>query len=153
METVPTTEPIADTGEQTVAGVRQRRSGLHAVLVELEAAIAAPGRSQAWSDRVAAGLERLRVALAEHIVGTEGPDGLFDQVIRRTPRLAHHCAQLTSEHVAIGDATTAAQEAVHNDPGDVREAVLSLLALLARHRQHGADLIYEAYDVDLGGSD
>jgi len=34
-----------------------------------------------------------------------------------------------------------------------REAINQLLALLARHRQRGSDLIYEAYAVDIGGSD
>ena len=33
---------------------------------------------------------------------------------------------------------------------DVRALGVSLLGLLIRHRQKGADLIYEAYQVDLG---
>jgi hypothetical protein len=33
----------------------------------------------------------------------------------------------------------------------VRAAATSLLARLARHRQRGADLVFEAYQVDVGG--
>ena len=33
----------------------------------------------------------------------------------------------------------------------IRTAVLELLGEIARHRQRGADLIFEAYDVDIGG--
>ena len=33
-----------------------------------------------------------------------------------------------------------------------REEVTTLMGQLVRHRQKGTDLVYEAYDVDLGGS-
>jgi hypothetical protein len=32
-----------------------------------------------------------------------------------------------------------------------RADLTTLLVALARHRQRGADLVYEAYDVDIGG--
>ena len=34
---------------------------------------------------------------------------------------------------------------------ETRQELTTLLSALARHRQRGADLVYEAYDVDLGG--
>jgi hypothetical protein len=33
----------------------------------------------------------------------------------------------------------------------MRTDLTALLVALAKHRQRGADLIYEAYDVDIGG--
>ena len=33
-----------------------------------------------------------------------------------------------------------------------REAATELVGRIVRHRQRGADLIYEAYEVDIGGS-
>ena len=36
---------------------------------------------------------------------------------------------------------------------DVREHALGLLQAIARHRQRGADLIYEAYSVDIEAGD
>jgi hypothetical protein len=35
----------------------------------------------------------------------------------------------------------------------MRDQVTTLLTDLVRHRQHGADLVYEAHAVDIGGSD
>ena len=32
-----------------------------------------------------------------------------------------------------------------------REAATELVGRIVRHRQRGADLIYEAYEVDIGG--
>lgn len=150
--TVPTQ---ADGTGAEVAGVRERRSDLHTVLVELEAAIAAPvpGRPQDWVAGVRTVLQRLQQAFAGHVVGTEGPEGLFGKVMLRSPRLAHQCRRLEQEHVAIVAATTHALRLLDEHPDQVRDAVMSLLAKLARHRQRGADLVYEAYAVDLGGGD
>lgn len=33
----------------------------------------------------------------------------------------------------------------------LRDGVVKILSELTRHRQDGADLIYNAYDVDIGG--
>ena len=33
----------------------------------------------------------------------------------------------------------------------IRDAAITLMGLLVRHRQRGADLVYEAYDVEIGG--
>jgi hypothetical protein len=144
---------------QTVApgidGVRSRRAGLHAILVDLEDAIAAaaPGRESAWTELVRAQLERLGPAFSDHIAATEGPDGLFDQVRRRSPRLDSHCARLAAEHGTISTQIAAVHSALERDAETVRSAVVDLLGQLVRHRQGGADLVYEAYAVDIGGSE
>jgi hypothetical protein len=39
------------------------------------------------------------------------------------------------------------------DPDEVRDRGNTLLSALIRHRQRGADLVYEAYTVDIGGQD
>ena len=38
-------------------------------------------------------------------------------------------------------------------PADLRTAALRVLERLARHRHLGADLVYEAYQVDIGPAD
>jgi hypothetical protein len=143
------------TNGPTIEGVMHRRAGLHHILIELETAIAAaaPGREEAWAEQVATALDRLTAAFNEHIDQTEGPNGLFDQVRRRAPRLDAHCRRLTGEHVAIVADLAAAIASLEQGSAHARETVLQLLAKLARHRQGGADLVYEAYEVDLGGSD
>ena len=142
-------------GDGTVAQVRERRGSLHSALVEVEQAIAAAaaGRTQEWSTRVRAALERLERRVDAHIEATEGPEGLFEDVVQRSPRLARACERLIAEHEEIRARLAAAMDSLDGEAGPARDAVMSLLALLARHRQRGADLVYEAYAVDLGGSD
>ena len=145
--------------EKTVApgidGVRSRRADLRAILIDLEDAIAAAasGRETAWTEQVRVQLERLGPAFADHVAATEGPDGLFDQVRRRSPRLDSHCAGLAAEHGTIATQLAAVRSALDSDAERVRSAVVDLLGKLVRHRQRGADLVYEAYAVDIGGSE
>ena len=75
------------------------------------------------------------------------------------PRLAHAAEKLRVEHAVISAAIDRGSVAVRSageDPGgveDAREAVLKLLQQLIRHRQRGADLVYEAYNVDIEAGD
>ena len=144
-----------ETVAPAVQGARSRRADLHAILVDVERAIAAaaPGREESWGDQVRDTLTRLAEAFTEHVEATEGPEGLFAQVRRRAPRLDNLCRRLTTDHATIAEELATATAALDAGVGEAREAVLSLLAHLARHRQLGADLVYEAYAVDLGGSD
>jgi hypothetical protein len=65
---------------------------------------------------------------------------------------------LREEHGEIVDALSAASARLRAGPSldsddwtDVmRDRLRVLLGMLARHRQRGADLVYEAYDVDIG---
>lgn len=145
----------ATTTPESIDAVKTRRADLHAIMVDLEHAIAAaaPGREESWSHQVRGALGRLADSFAQHVSGTERPDGLFDQVRRRAPRLDNHCRRLVGDHQTIAVELTNATSALDRDVAEVRESVLSLLAHLARHRQLGADLVYEAYAVDLGGGD
>ena len=135
--------------------VRSRRADLHAILVDLEraTAAAAPGREAAWTEQVRAQLDRVGPAFSDHIAATEGPDGLFDQVRRRSPRLDGDCRRLADEHGMITTQLAAVRASLGDDIAAVRSAVVELLGQLVRHRQSGADLVYEAYAVDIGGSE
>lgn len=145
----------SETVAPAIEGVKARRADLHSILIDLERSIAAaaPGREPEWTQGVRATLDRLTQAFAAHVRATEGQDGLLEQVRRRAPRLDNHCSRLTEDHARITGELTTALAALDSDVAEAREAVLSLLAHLARHRQLGADLVYEAYAVDLGGSD
>ncbi|MGI8876298.1 MAG: hemerythrin domain-containing protein [Egibacteraceae bacterium] len=147
--------------EQALERARRRRSDLHGVLVELESALAAPasGRVTAWSLRVHEALVELGAAFERHIAVTEGPDGLFESVTSHAPRLAGTIDEFTRQHRQIRQSVGDALDAVHRaadaaEPFSTsREAVLDLIEQLMRHRQRGADLVYEAYAVAIGGGD
>ncbi len=138
-----------------VESARTRRADLHSIMVELEHAIAAaaPGREDAWEQQVRDALDSLASAFADHVRETEAVGGLFEHVRRRAPRLDHATRRLARDHATIATELAAATAALDQGVAEARESALSLLAHLARHRQLGADLIYEAYEVDLGGSD
>lgn len=138
----------------------RRRAPLRAAASGLELAIAAPvGTGKVWRDRVEEHLEKTRTALDEHIALTEGPKGLYENLQRDAPRLSNLINLLRKEHDTIRDEIDAAVSALHELPGQldddccegVREAVLSMLGRISRHRQKGADLIWRAYSVDIGG--
>ncbi len=107
---------------------------------------------QGWLEGVRRELASLREAFHHHLTVTEGEEGLFDDVIQVAPRLQHQVDILRREHDEIVEAIESAL-----DPGtpvsEVRETVLQVLAAIVRHRQRGADLLYEAYDVDVSVGD
>ena len=128
-------------------------------MLVLEHALAAPMpvRAGEWAERVVESLRRLRAAFAEHIMVTEGPDGLYQDILGSTPRLACAVGRLHGEHVemsAILDALVGEAATVDGSPERVmglRERAYRLLGQLVRHRQRGADLVFEAYETDIGG--
>ena len=102
-----------------------------------------------WVRDVAAQLVHVRVALLDHIQVTEGPSGRYAQLLRDAPRLAPGIHELVIEHAALIAALDDARPV--DDPQRLHAAVTWLVARLSQHRQHGADLIHEAYSIDVGG--
>jgi hypothetical protein len=127
-------------------------------MAALKQALAArtSGRHDAWAERVDVALVELSADFGEHVAVTEGSDGLHDAVLGTSPRLSNSVHRLVGEHIVIKglveDLLARVKPPVAAGEIDaIRERGTALLSRLARHRQHGADLIYEAYQVDLGG--
>lgn len=138
--------------------LRQRRSELREAMAGLEAAIAAPapGRVAEWTDEVRLHLDQVSVDFARHIAVTEGPGGFHRDLIAASPRLVGKIARLAREHRTIAAAVDAAQGTLDGIASDedveaVRKRITDILALLVRHRQHGGDLVWEAFAYDVGG--
>ena len=139
----------------------RRRADLHSALVEVEEAISAPapGRVKEWATNVAARLLHLRTCFDDHIRGTEEQGGLYDDILHRAPHLAGKVKRLRDEHPMIqlsiakelqrtsGDLPEA-EEAID----ELRDDIQRLLGKIIHHRQHGADLMWEAYNLDIGGT-
>jgi hypothetical protein len=168
----------SEAGAHELMEVRRRRAELYESITSLEHALAAPvpGRQKRWATRVAEAQEELSDDFRDHVVLMEGPEGLNVRLIRRVPRLAHKVEALTKEHAALsamlgelstlvdhahgsmeqgestGDEATHG-EATHGGWDEVREHGTTLLGALVRHRQRGADLVYQAYSEDIGGQD
>jgi hypothetical protein len=138
--------------------IRLHRAELRESMMALEHALAAPAadRLSAWAERVNVAVVELEADFREHISITEGPDGLYSAVLSTAPRLSSSVDSLTREHVVIRGMTDGllalvSGPTVTEDVEEVREVATTLLAKLSRHRQRGADLVYEAYQTDIGG--
>jgi hypothetical protein len=146
------TQTFADAVSLQVA--RRHRAALLRDIHSFEQALATPAAEPGWREKVSTRLHSLRGAFAEHIVVTEGPDGLYHELLDAAPRLCRHVSVLVREHAAIATALAALQQRV-DSPGALTEDVRcwsgDLLRELSRHRQRGADLVYDAFQTDIGG--
>jgi len=139
-------------------GLRQRRGELRESMDAVEHALAAPAAAgrERWVQRVQVALVELCGDFREHMDITEGPHGLYRDVLKTSPRLTDAVTRLGSEHRVIKDrvdellARVTAPEAVE-DVDTVRDLGTALLSVLVRHRQRGSELVFEAYEVDIGG--
>ena len=147
---------------EVIEGVRARRAGLRAAMSALEHALAAPAphRVDEWRQGVTHALSSLHDVWTRHIVETEAPGAFLDELVAESPRLATPAARLRREHNEILGVITRAEKSLHQvlleDDHDqfvdtLRADLTEMLCALAHHRQRGADLIFGAYDVDIGG--
>jgi hypothetical protein len=139
--------------------VRAHRAELREAVRAVDESLAtAVARGGAWRERVRAALAELAHDFADHIALTEQQGGLYDSALTRAPRLTAAVDRLRREHVELRD-TIGGYLAVLEHGGTTadlpafREEVQVLVGRLVRHRQHGGDLVHEAFQVDLGGSD
>jgi hypothetical protein len=138
--------------------LRRHRAELRESMGALEDALAAPATADRsrWAQRVQAALSEVSGDFRAHIDITEGPPGLYGDVLRTSPRLSGAVDGLTREHVVIGRqadellARLGAPDVV-GDVDAVRREGTALLGRLVRHRQRGSDLVFEAYEFDIGG--
>lgn len=147
-------------GTSELDEVRRRRAELRESLDALERALASPaaGRPLIWGERVRTVLAEVADDLREHVRVTEGPAGLHQAILSGDLRLANAVAALTGEHheiaVELADLETDTEPPLSSaEVVEVRDRATRLLVDLIRHRQRGADLIYEAYQTDIGGGD
>ncbi|NIA25495.1 MAG: hypothetical protein GWP04_07975 [Gammaproteobacteria bacterium] len=138
-----------------IAEARERRQPLHDAADALELVAAGPvGAGSIWQDRIRDMLATVATALADHIEKTEGPDGLYRELTTVAPRISNDIRLLTADHAVIKgmiEEIEIALDAEDVESGLVREHITQLLGRITRHRQKGADIVYEAYQVDIGG--
>ncbi len=141
-------------GSDSLTGAARRRSELEQALYDVERAAASPAARESWGADLASGVEQLQSALSRHVAEVEAPQGLLEQIVETAPRLQRAVETTRRHHEILAHSVADLLDRV-GDPeaaaADIRLDVLEILNDFARHRQDGADLIYEAYDVDIGG--
>lgn len=152
-------EHQATQATQALEAAARRRRELRDALVAFEDAVASPiADSDRWREGVAARLAGLREAFAEHVAETEATGGLYDEMEEIAPHVHGKARRLREEHPpltgAIADAAArfAAPFPVATDLDALRDDLQRLMGRLIRHRQHGADLVWAAYQLDIGGA-
>lgn len=145
--------PPADIRRQ----ITDRRLDLYDAMQRLEAANARAVGQPHWAEDMRAALENLDRALQRHVAEIEDNGGLFSQVLAQAPQLAPVVEELSKEHEELISRCRDALEVVdvwgRDAGGDLKRKVLGLLGRLALHRQNGAELLYDAYNVDLATGD
>jgi hypothetical protein len=138
--------------------LRRHRAELRESMGALEDALASPATADRtrWTQRVEAALVEVAGDFRAHVAITEGPHGLYVELLATSPRLTGAVDDLTRDHVLIGgqidDLLTrvAGPDATAAVDG-VRRSATALLGRIVRHRQRGSDLVFEAYEFDIGG--
>jgi len=138
---------------EALQGAAAKRIELKLAVSQVEIAASAPSGEPRWREKLAHELDELQFALLHHIEEVEAADGLLPELTRTAPRLANQIAHVQGEHPTLTRLVSdTIGSVVNEEPVEkVREQVLETLMAIVRHRQKGADLVYEGYSVDIGG--
>jgi hypothetical protein len=134
--------------------IARRRRDLYDAMRGLESAVARPSGLADWRIDIESALSYLLSALEDHADETEAEGGLFTQIQEHAPHLAAATTSLSQEHddllMACRDVLSLAADLSDTS---LRRRVNRLLVRLAIHRQTGAELLYDTYNVDIAPGD
>ena len=145
--------------QEAAARVARDHEEILSAVHRLEAAMAspAPGRETAWKHRAGAALVGVLDSVNVHRMSAENEGGVIaeaEAVLGRPPALS----AARSQHVALlkdAGELLADLEARREDPKltckAVRRRAWRLASALGNHQALEADLILEAFDLDIGG--
>jgi len=132
---------------------RLKRKSLGEAMRALEASISGAAPLAGWTQAVRDSVRDLREAFHEHIVVTEGPQGLLAEIVDLSPRLSGEAGLIKEEHQALEESLRGLESSLGDEPEAVRRKATIVLGRLTLHRQRGADIVYEAYNVDIAAGD
>ena len=142
-------------GRSALERVEPQRGKLAAALRAYELAVM--DTDDGWEARLGGPLGALRGAFDEHVEFTEGPGGLFDEMLHDdTISVESEIDQLRRDHIVVVAAMDRVDEALASPPSDpehLREVASSVSRLVGRHRRTGAQLLYDVYSVDTSAGD
>lgn len=140
-------------------GALDRHDELTTAIEGLERALAEAGvhRERPWSKRASSALDLVRQMIRAHAEDVEASRGLFDEIQSVAPRLSRRVDRLREEHASLSvraselaDSLSALDEI---DVARLRRTAAPLLSDLRAHRASEADLMFEAFWMELGAAD
>jgi hypothetical protein len=142
-----------------MSAVRARRASLRRVsgrVAELLAASAAMPPAGGPAELMAAANELLWV-WHSHVESTERSGGVLQQLVDDAPRLALRVRRLRDEHAQVAQRLQLADDGLRLLSAESVEAaqrhLAEALTVIGRHRREGGELLYQAYQVDLGSGE
>lgn len=121
---------------------------------------AAPGRESDWQGEVQNALDLLIAAMKESRECVLRDDGLIEEIKLEKPFLVKRIKNLRAEFdglfnqaLALQDQIKDASETQQIGFADLRQRMSWLLSALRHHQAKEADLVYEAFNVDIGVGD
>jgi Ala-tRNA(Pro) deacylase len=132
----------------------QMRERLGTALSAIRMAAASPLGSEAhFRQRLQRALVKLAMAAEDHIAETEAPGGLLAEVEEEAPRLWRQTNRMRAEHGELLEECFRVLEQMKGSDSSrfIRSEVLDLVERFEAHRHRGADLVYQAFGVDIGG--
>ena len=151
---------VQEQNRRALAAVQERRDDFYEAILGLERAMAeAAGDDQAgWAAEATTAALDLRAVLRHHITETEAEGSFYDDVSRNFPNLANQAARLRAEHGPLREGTDELIETLSTVTDDAgvdlaRGQALDLLKALLMHRHRGAEIVFDAYNVDVATGD
>jgi hypothetical protein len=153
---MPGTELRGPSAHSRVGPQRGRLRNAAIVFEQISADVDA--NRDTWITAVGVALDGLLDAWDEHVAFTEGPDGLFEELLGGSVEVAPEIDRLRRDHeVLVGHITRArellAQSVAGPDDSRVLLALTGIAKLVDQHRRRGADLLYRVYSVDISAGD
>lgn len=127
--------------------------------LELRAGAPAPGREAEWLTHVVHALDALERMLATQHENSADDNSVLSEIQRTQPRLHNRVVQLRRDYRDLNESVTRLHTQLGATPpdeihfADVRQRLDRVATELRYQHAREADLLYEAFNVDLGAGD
>jgi hypothetical protein len=153
---MPGTELRDPSAHARVGPQRGRLRTAAVVFEQISADVDANPRT--WLVAVRVALDGLADAWHEHVAFTEGPNGLFEELLDDSVEVAPEIDRLRRDHEVLDSQIARVRQLLASPdagPDDTRIllALTGITKLVDHHRRRGADLLYRVYSVDLSAGD
>jgi len=153
---MPGTELRGPTAHTRIGPQRGRLSNAAIVFEQISSDVGA--KPDTWLVAVRVALNGLADAWDEHVSFTEGPGGLFEELVDESVEVAPEIDRLRRDHEVLVAHVTRVRQLLASPgagPDDTRIllALTGISKLVDQHRRRGADLLYRVYSVDVSAGD
>jgi hypothetical protein len=153
---MPGTEVRGDPARTRIGPQRGRLRNAAIVFEQISSDVGA--KPSTWLVAVGVAMDGLADAWEEHVAFTEGPDGLFEELLDDSVEVAPEIDRLRRDHEVLSSHIARVRQLLASPgagPDDTRIllALTGITKLVDQHRRRGADLLYQVYSVDISAGD